>query len=120
MIEGDLHNESMWFFLTNKTSVRYQTRIDLVLDLIAEKNGNKDTYYTFFVLDDMRKELTLDQLWREIQRCFLILKDWVEDHELYHKIGYLIASESMTLFDIYALSKDKTKDDFRACLDEQI
>lgn len=119
-IEKELHNESLWYFLTNKTGVRYQTRIDLVLDLIAEKKGNPDKYYTFFALDDMRKQKSLDSLWQRIQRSFLILKDWFEDHELYHKIGYLVASDSMSLFDIFAMSQDKTKDAFRASLDDQI
>ena len=34
-MEKELHNDSLWYFLTNKTNVRYQTRIDLVLDLIS-------------------------------------------------------------------------------------
>ena len=48
------------------------------------------------------------------------MKDWHENHELYHKIGYLIASESMTLQKIYEISKNKTKDQFREALDENI
>lgn len=120
-MEKELHHESMWYFLTNKTGVRYQTRIDLVLDLIAGKMpGNRETYYTFFELDKMRNDTSLDTLWRRIQQTFLILKDWYEDHELYHKIGYLIASETMTLSEIYEASKDKTKDAFRSSLDEHI
>lgn len=37
-IERELHNESLWFFLTNSVKGEYQTRIDLVLDLIAGKD----------------------------------------------------------------------------------
>ena len=48
-MEKELHNDSLWYFLTNKTNVRYQTRIDLVLDLISGKpNDNREKYYTFF------------------------------------------------------------------------
>lgn len=47
-MEKELHNDSLWYFLTNKTNVRYQTRIDLVLDLISGKpNDNREKYYTF-------------------------------------------------------------------------
>lgn len=117
-MEKELHNNSMWYFLTNKTGVSYQTRIDLVLDLISGKRpGNRETYYTFFELDKLRKNTSLDDLWMKIQQTFLTLKDWFEDHELYHKIGYLIASDTKSLFEIYELSEGKTKDDFRASLD---
>jgi len=120
-MERELHNDAMWYFLTNKTGTRFQTRIDLVLDLISgKKPGNRETYFTFFELDKLRETLSLDDLWRKIQQTFLILKDWFEDHELYHKIGYLIASETKSLSEIYELSKDRTKDEFRASLDDYI
>ena len=97
-MEKELHNDSLWYFLTNKTNVRYQTRIDLVLDLISGKpNDNREKYYTFFRFDEMRQSKSLDDIWRKIQKTFLLLKDWFENHELYHKIGYLIASGTMTL-----------------------
>ena len=120
-MEKELHDDSLWYFLTNHTYTRYQTRIDLILDLIAETpEDSRDKYYTFFEIDKRAKAKSLDQLWREIQQTFLVLKDWYENHELYHKIGYLIASEKMTLQDIFKLSRDKTKRDFRVMLDSCI
>lgn len=120
-MERELHNESLWYFLTNRTKTGYQTRIDLVLDLIAEKPaGTREKYYTFFKIDELGKTLALEDLWRKIQQTFLVLKDWYENHELYHKIGYLIASEEMTLQNIYQLSLGKTKREFRAQLDAHI
>ena len=64
--------------------------------------------------------LGLNILWMQIQHTFLTLKDWHENHTLYHKIGYLIASRSTSLQEIYALSRGKTKSDFLAALDEEI
>ena len=82
-MEKELHNDSLWYFLTNKTNVRYQTRIDLVLDLISGKpNDNREKYYTFFRFDEMRQSKSLDDIWRKIQKTFLLLKDWFENHEL--------------------------------------
>lgn len=120
-MEKELHNDSLWYFLTNQTNADYQTRIDLVLDLISGKpDGNREQYYTFFAFDEMRKTQSLDSIWRSIQQTFLVLRDWHRNHELYHKIGYLIASDSLTLQQIFNLSKNKTKDDFRNSLDNYI
>lgn len=120
-IEKELHNDSLWYFLTNRINLNYQTRIDLILDLIAQKPVNsKDKYYTFFYFDNLKKEGSLEEIWKNIQHTFLILKDWYENHELYHKIGYLIASGANTLSDIFELSRGKTKKAFKECLDENI
>lgn len=120
-MEKELHNSSLWYFLTNGQTGKYQTRIDLILDLISKKpTGNRDPYYTFFQIDRLRRDMSLDDIWRKIQRTFLTLKDWHENHELYHKIGYLIASDSMSLQDLYALSEGQTKQGFRAGLDDCI
>lgn len=120
-MERELHNDPLWYFLTNHAYTQYQTRIDLILDLISEKPiDSRDKYYTFFKIDELGKTMALNDVWRTIQRTFLILKDWFENHELYHKIGYLIASESLSLQQIYNLSEGKTKKAFRSKLDSYI
>lgn len=120
-IERELHNDSLWYFLTNKTDDEYQTRIDLVLDMMAGKPaGNREKYDTFFAFDQMRTEKKLEKIWREIQNTFLMLKDWFENHKFYHKIGYLIASNTATLTDIYHFSQHKTKRQFAQELDSLI
>ena len=56
-IERELGDERLWYFLTNNEAETYQTRIDLVLDLIAEHHkGTYDKYYTFFYIDGKRKK----------------------------------------------------------------
>lgn len=120
-IEKELHNDALWYFLTNSIKGQYQTHIDLVLDLISGKqDSSREKYYTFFKFDEMRKGKSLDEIWRKIQQTFLILKDWFENHELYHKIGYLIASNKQTLYQIYKLSEHKTKNEFNASLNALI
>ena len=120
-MEKELHDDSLWYFLTNRTNARYQTRIDLILDLISQKPAdNREKYYTFFKIDELGKTITLEELWRKIQQTFLVLKDWYENHELYHKIGYLIASEKLTLQTIFNISAGKTKQEFRSVLDSFI
>jgi hypothetical protein len=130
-IERELQNDALWYFLSNLTKKEYHTRIDLVLDLIARKAvDNRDEYYTFFYFDELRKTESLEDIWRSIQRTFLNLKDWFENHELYHKIGYLISSEHKNLQEIYEMSLEepkeeetkerKPKDQFIADLNDEI
>lgn len=120
-MEKELHNNSLWYFLTNNYGNNYQTRIDLVLDLMSGKSPeSKDKYFTFFEFDRMRKEGSLGKLWTDIVHTFLILKDWFNNHELYHKIGYLVASKSKTLRELYEDSKDISKSLFLKHLDDYI
>jgi hypothetical protein len=126
-IEKELHDDSLWYFLTNRPITEFQTRIDLILDLISKKpSKEKEIYYTFFSFDELKQEEDLNKIWKEIQHTFLILKDWHEDHEFYHKIGYLITSNTKSLQDIFALSKRKidgrgiTKKEFKSELDMYI
>ncbi len=122
-IEKELHDNNLWGFLSNDSNDNYRTRIDLVLDLIAKKPiDTKDRYYTFFKFDELGKEMPLQSIWTKIQHAFLLLKDWFEDHELYHKIGYLIATEEegFSLQKVFDLQDGKTKTAFRNNLDELI
>ena len=128
-IERELHNDKLWYFLTNNAAAEYQTRIDLVLDLMSQKTANeKEDYFTFFDFDNRNKgkgkyvgkRQDLKDIWSEIVHTFLILKDWFEDHELYHKVGYLIASKSKTLLQIYTASQNKTKTAFIELLNDYI
>lgn len=121
-MEKELHNEDFWGFLTNSKTDNYPTRIDLVLDLISRKTiYDKETYSTFFYFDKKYKEgSSLEDIWSEIQHHFLTLKEWFYDHDFYHKIGYLIASNSKSLVDILDSYADKSKTSFRMYLEESI
>lgn len=120
-MEKELHNDRLWYFLTNYEKVNYQTRIDLILDLMSgKKTNNNEKYYTFFYFDELRKKDEIQKVWQKIMHTFLILKDWFSNHELYHKIGYLIASRYKTLSDIYSDAEGKTKTEFLQTLEKEI
>ena len=121
-MEKELYNEEFWGFLTNAEADSYPTRIDLILDLISRKqDSDKETYRTFFYFDnELKTDKTLENIWDEIQHNFLTLKEWFYDHEFYHKIGYLIASNSKSLIEILNDYADKSKTEFRQYLDECI
>ncbi len=118
-IEKELHKDSFWYFLTNKHDSEYQTRIDLVLNLISGKFDDVDNYATFFFFDEKSKKENLFDIWEEIQHTYLILKDWYENHEFYHLIGYLIAI-GKSIKTIYDLSLNKTKTEFTKELKQMI
>lgn len=120
-IERQLRNEGFWYFLTNKTGDEYQTKIDLILNLIAHKPlKSREQYYTFFAFAKMSEERELKDIWQEILHTFLILKDWYESDDLYHKIGYLIAASAKNLSELYDTAKEIKKDKFTGLLDKYI
>lgn len=121
-MEAQLRNESLWGFLVEKpASCMKDTRIDLVLDLVAGNAGDKtDKYWTFYRLQELAHESSPDELWKIINRTFLKLRGWFEDHELYHKIGYLVASGVREVSSLYEVSAKSRKSDFVMALDRLI
>ena len=130
-IEHKLNEKDLkfWSFISNKNRNDYETKIELILDLITEKSPNeKDELFTFLKLYRMQNEGVdgLDKVWKKIQRFYLTLQQWYSDKEYYHKIGYLVASRnfgSYTGIDlnqivIYALTE--TKEDFKKRIDSLI
>lgn len=118
-IELELNNKDFWAFLTNENR-KYQTKIDLLLDLITEKSlDEKNEYYSFLRIDELYKKN--DELWKdEVLKTFLVLKDWFENSDYFHKIGYLIATESKSLLDIFKAYRGKKKDEFIDDLNKMI
>ena len=120
-MERELHDDDLWAFLTNKRTPKYATRIDLILDLMAEKKEEeRDPLFTFFHFDGLAKHCKLYEVWKNIQIAFLQLKEWRYNHDLYHKIGYLIASESETLLDIFKAGQNVRKSQFEQTVDNMI
>lgn len=121
IIENELHNDSFWYFLTNQSTYEKDTRIDLLFDLMVEnKHNNIDQHFTFFEFYKMFQNNELSKVWADVYQTFLLLKGWYKKKNLYHRIGFLIASNSKTLLDIYKLSKNITKNEFENKLDEEI
>lgn len=127
-MEHALRDPSLWAFLTKPGVDNYATRIDLILDLMSGKPENsKETYHTFFhfVREIKERKGKLMEVWNEIHRVYLTLREWHAQHEFYHKIGYLINSGATTLANIYSIWKGTgstplNKNDFRKELDTLI
>ncbi|MGB1315215.1 MAG: DUF262 domain-containing protein [Chitinophagales bacterium] len=120
IIERDLQHNDFWSFLSNVKPEKYATRIELIFDLMANKpTDEKEKFYTFFYFSkEIDKESKL-KVWKEIQAYYLLLKEWFENRDIYHKIGYLVAIGNK-LQTIVAESKSLTKSNFKASLDTKI
>lgn len=117
LMEKDLHNEKFWTFITNEKSDHYPIRMELLFDMIEMKPSDESNFYTFnrfyerFKNSDNRYET-----WELIERYMQQLKEWYHSFDLFHHIGFLVATDTSvkSLLDI-AMSTDNPikKSDFK-------
>lgn len=122
-IEKQLRDDdgAFWAFITRKRAEDYPTRIDILFDLMCHKqDAEKDPLFTFFKMEERLKHSDRDSVWQEVINGFLQLKEWYNDNVYYHKIGYLIASGSNTMADLFDEARGKRKSEFKDRLDELI
>lgn len=122
-IEKQLRDDdgAFWAFITRKRAEDYPTRIDILFDLMCHKqDAEKDPLFTFFKMEERLKHSDWDSVWQEVINGFLQLKEWYKDNVYYHKIGYLIASGSNTMADLFDEARGKRKSEFKDRLDELI
>jgi hypothetical protein len=129
-IEYTLQNDEFWLFLNNEDYDR-PTRIDFIFDLICENKSlgsfnqiGTDNYKTFryFYEYFKLKNSNIESCWKEVKRYYQAFKEWYNDLELYHYVGYLISNgEKLIFFDLLKNWFDKqNKVSFVIYLKEQI
>ena len=96
-IEQKLNEEDLkfWSFITDKKRDRFETKIEIILDMITEKDEKeKDNFHTFLTLVKKQKADPngLVKVWEEIDCFYSTLLQWYSDRDYYHRIGYLISS----------------------------
>lgn len=124
-IENELHDDGFWYFITNKKAAMYPTRIELLFDLMVNKaDDDRERLRTFLWFMDIVKSNEFKDkkinLWEQVVENYQRLKEWYKDSELYHKIGYIIASRQETLFELKSKSSRMNKTAFRNTLDKYI
>lgn len=116
-MEKDLHDEKFWTFITNKKADNYPIRMELLFDMIEMKPSDESDFYTFnsFYKRFKNSDNKYDT-WELIERYMQQLKEWYNDFDLFHHIGFLVAigTSVKSLLDI-AMSRDNPikKSDFR-------
>ena len=126
-IEHSLQKDSLWFFLTDEKNIDLasSTRIDLLFNIWADaKSGEKssDPYRAFRLANRLLAEgnCTAESLWTEIEDIFSTLAYWYDDHSMYHRIGYLIASGAYMVDTLLIDLKQCDKSQTEAILEEKI
>ena len=125
-IENELHNEQFWAFITNKDADLFPTRIELLFDLMADKPDNdRERLRTLFYFQKRIRTIQKDggnkiDIWKDVVSYFQRIKEWYNNSELYHKIGYLIAVRQKALSDLISESSQCPKTKFIRLLDKWI
>lgn len=124
MIERELQDDAFWSFLTNKPGAAYPTRIEFIFDLLARKAmGEKENYHTFLYfkrLLEAQKDGDVRNVWAPILERYNLFREWFEDRQTYHKIGYLVAIDTGLEKLVYESEMRLTKTGFRDFLDDEI
>lgn len=117
--ERDLRIPEVWAFVTGKSGDE-ATHITLLLDTLAgrPKTGPRPLFHTFETLRPMIEESAQD-LWDKVIDLHSLVMGWYDNRDLFHKVGYLIATGS-SFDDLVRLSSDCTKRGFEARLDARI
>ena len=117
-IEYTLQDDEFFKFLTKND---YPTRIELLFEILSGvKNTELDRYAIYRYFSDMAKEGDLSHIWTDIKKIFLTFKFWFKDIEYYHLVGFLVASNILSIEKIYNATKDKTKNELRDFLKDTI
>ena len=124
-IEKFLNNDSFWYFLSNKKEdeITKNNRIELILELTVNiKNNNryklfkkyenilkgKDTSEEYsLIINHKSSSEIFYKLWQNIEECFMTLKEWYNDNEMYHYIGYCLYFKD-NIHDLYQNIKNKS------------
>ena len=123
-IERDLWSPEVWAFATGSSTSQAPTRIELLLDTIADllsgtRPRHRARFHTFEVL---RPYIAANpqELWDRVVDLHSQVLGWYDDRNLFHKIGYLVASARETFFDLVELAEGVAKSAFESALDLRI
>ncbi len=112
-MEKALQADDFWFFLHSNQSPPIN-RIEHLFELVTSiSRDNKQSNHPIFIhyeriLNDLP---TQEREWGKIRDCFMQLREWQADRELYHLIGFLIhnGTSMTTIRDINADQKKKSR-----------
>lgn len=120
-IEKELHTPAFWAFLTNYSAAEYPNRIELLFDMMAGGRKTKDKYATFFFFSQLIKERgNKIEVWNSIIAYYEHLKEWYENREIFHKVGYLVALNQENLRRFLTETEKMKKSEVNDYIDKKI
>lgn len=121
IIEQSLQKDKFWYFLNGKE--KSINRIEFIFDIMNDEVDYSDKYSTFRFFSKKfqnKNKNILDNNWLEIKQRYQRFNEWYEERELYHKIGFLVCINHIKIKQLYEISIDKSKTEFREILDSLI
>lgn len=140
-IEYALQNDEFWLFIHDEKYSK-PTRIDFILDLMAESDsfnitqGRKNkknqqrigtdehrTFRYFYVL--FEKERTngnkrFDEFWSKVRNYYKIFSEWYHDFKLFHYIGYILTVNPGKVSELISNWERNSKEQFERELRKKI
>ncbi len=120
-IENSLQDDRFWYFLNKEA--KFINRIEFIFDLMNENIDPNDNLATFRFFNGKFKSSdneALSKNWHEIKDYYNRFYEWFNERNLYHKIGYLISVNIVSIKELYKESTNMKKSDFESYLDQKI
>lgn len=105
-IERSLQDDSFWYFIRGKDKAQYQTRIDLLFDIIHNKPPKTDSLYSYRKYDALFQSGE-DLGWQKVKTLFEHFKEWFQNREQYHLIGFAVGAGFKSIREIVNLYEEK-------------
>ena len=123
-IERDLRAPEVWAFATGQPDGS-ATRISLLLNTLADAEDPEPNWHVrpaFHTFETLRPSIAKDAqaLWERVVDLHSLILGWYDDRDLFHRIGYLVASRRATFSGLVTGARGKTKTEFQTWLDHQI
>ncbi|MFD2657933.1 DUF262 domain-containing protein [Gracilibacillus thailandensis] len=128
-METRLQEPDFWYFIQSATD-KYENHIEWLFELVTDNFPQQidihTSYRTFHAFHEEIERQTdqgklrhqvVEDLWIEIQKLYNQFNEWFDNRELYHLIGYLLASEHpLSVQTILKNAKSMKKDEFTESL----
>lgn len=117
--ERDLRTPEVWAFVTGSANSQ-ATHISLLLDTLAggPTGRERPPFQTFVALrGEIEKEH--ESFWNRVVDLHSLILGWFEDRNLFHKIGYLVATGT-PFNELVGAAEGKTRTSFEATLNDRI
>ncbi|WP_162344143.1 DUF262 domain-containing protein [Cyclobacterium salsum] len=115
-IEKQLHDDDFWYFINQKETDSYQTRVGLLFDILSSGRTKAQSPYDWFAEKEERLA------WDDLLNLYHRLTEWYNDLEVYHKVGFLINAGIKQLEELVektkGLRKSKIKETLNAFIHE--
>ena len=126
-MEHRLSDPRMQAFITNHKPEGLRNNIELLFDLVSQKNAGKqaekkDPLYTFIFFNDEMENMNATELWKRVEKYYSRLCGWMEDRSYYHKIGFLsrVNSDDSAIIELLEFAEGHRKKELNAELDNRI